>query len=131
MKRKLIEECLKIALKNNTPNKHSEWDHYHHYSFVIVNSKILEWGKNRRGSPLLHLGFPAYSKMHSEIDAYFKAKGLMDKREKFEVINIRLTKTNIIRHSEPCKCCFAFLKNLGCQRVWFSTNIGNFACITF
>ena len=131
MKRKMIEECLKIALKHNTPEKHQEWGYYHHFSFVIQNGKILEWGKNRRGSPLLYLGYQPYTKMHSEVDAYFKAKGILDKIKRFEVINIRLDKYNIIRRSEPCRCCSAFLRNLGCYRIWFSTNIGNFACMMF
>jgi tRNA(Arg) A34 adenosine deaminase TadA len=131
MKRKLIDECLKIALKNNKPEKHQEWSNYHHFSFVIQDDNIVSVGKNRCSSPLLYLGYQLHTKMHSEVDAYFKAKGILSKKNRFEVINIRLTKTNIIRHSEPCKCCFAFLKNLGCYRVWFTTNIGNFACLTF
>jgi tRNA(Arg) A34 adenosine deaminase TadA len=127
MKRKLLLECLSIATKNNP--KHPESDCYRHFSFIIQKNKIVTWGTNRRSSPLTFLGYPAYSKMHSEIDAYYKAKGIMD-RTGFEVINIRLTKSNNLKESTPCKCCYAFLKHLGCNRIWFSTSMGNFAVIT-
>jgi len=127
MKRKLLNECLEIALKNNTPIKHPQWTAYHHFSFIIQKNKIVEWGTNRCSSPLTFLGYMPYSKMHSEYDAYFKAKGIMLRDKPFEVINIRLTKTNLIGGSSPCKCCFAFLKNMGCKRIWFTTEVGNFA----
>lgn len=90
----------------------------------------MEWGTNRASSPLTFLGYSNYSKMHSETDAYFKAKGIMAKDISFEVVNIRLTKTNMIGGSSPCKCCFAFLKNMGCKRIWFTTEVGHFAAIT-
>ena len=127
MKRKLLSECLGIAIKNN--HKHPEGDCYHHFSFVIQNNKIVEWGTNRRASAIKELGFKSYSKLHSEVDAFRKAKGIIEKNENFEVINIRLNKDNLIKGSKPCKCCYAFLKHLGCQRVWFTTNIGSFAAI--
>jgi len=127
MKRKLLSECLSIAVKNN--HKHPEGDCYHHFSFVIQSGKILSVGQNKRASPFTFLGFQSYSKMHSEVDAYYKAKGIMDKDVKFEVVNIRLSRQNHIRVSNPCKCCYAFLKHLGCNRIWFSTRIGNFATI--
>lgn len=129
MKRKLLNQCLNIALKNNTPIKHPQWKCYHHFSFIIQKNKIVDWGTNRESPPLTYLGYDTYTKMHSEVDAYFKAKGIMDKREDFEVVNIRLTNTHSIRESAPCKCCFAFLENLGCKKVWFTTEIGKFASV--
>jgi len=126
MKRKLLIKCLSIATKNNC--NHPESDCYHHFSFIVQKNKIVAWGTNRRSSPLTFLGYPSYSKMHSEIDAYYKSKGIMDKSD-FEVVNIRLTKSNNVKESTPCKCCYAFLKHLGCSRIWFTTSIGNFAII--
>lgn len=125
MKRKLLNDCLSIAVKYNP--KHPEADCYRHYSFVIQRGKIVEWGCNRRSSPLLFLGYKSHTKMHSEVDAYYKAKGIMQKNEDFEVVNIRLSKHGHIKESTPCKCCYAFLNNLGCKRIWFTTRIGNFA----
>lgn len=127
MKRKMLVECLEIAHKNATPDKHPQYYNYLHFSFVIQNNKILEWGTNRKSSPLTHLGYADYTKMHSEVDCYYKAKGLLEKNVPFEVVNIRLNRNHLIRHSNPCRCCFGFLKNMGCKRIYFSTNIGNFA----
>jgi len=129
MKNRILNECLRIALQNNTPIKHPQWDCYKHFSFIIQSGKILEWGTNRRGSSFTFLGYEPYQKIHSEVDAYFKARGLLEKRVPFEVVNIRLNKSGVLRASNPCKCCYAYLKSLGCKRIWFTTNIENFACI--
>lgn len=132
MKRKILYECLEIARRNNTPEKHPQWGFYHHFSFIISDNKILEWGTNRSSQPLTYLGYDSYTKMHSETDAYFKAKGLMRKKQQtFEVVNIRLNKSNRIKMSNPCKCCFTFLKNMGCKKIWFTTNIDSFASLDF
>ena len=85
---------------------------------------------NRRSSPLSLLGYADHSKMHSEIDAYFKAKGLI-RNESFEVVNIRLTKTSRVASSKPCSCCYEFLRKTGAKKIYFTTNINSFACITF
>jgi len=131
VKNRILNECLTIAFKNNNPIKHPQWDCYKHYSFVIQNHKIVEWGTNRRGSSFTFLGYEPYQKIHSEVDAYFKARGIMDKGVPFEVVNIRLTKNGTLRDSNPCKCCFAFLRNLGCKAIWFSTDLENFASLRF
>jgi tRNA(Arg) A34 adenosine deaminase TadA len=131
MKRRIIEECLDIARRNNTPEKHPEWKHYHHYSFVVQHGKILDWGVNRKSHPISILGYGEHTKMHSETDAYFNAKGILDYSTYFEVVNIRLTNTGKIASSQPCPCCYALLKRVNCKRVWYSTNMGLFACITF
>jgi hypothetical protein len=122
---------LDIAARNNNSLKHPEWGCYHHFSFIIQKNKILEWSTNRRGDALTFLGYEPHQKIHSEVDAYKKAKGIMDRSLPFEVVNIRLTKTGRISTSEPCKCCFAFLRNLDCKSVHFTTDIGSFASIRF
>ena len=123
--------CLDIAFKNNTPLKHPEWNHYHHFSFIVQDSKIVGFGTNRCSSPLTFLGYADHTKMHSETDAYFKCKGILEKDKRFEMVNIRLTNTNKIASSQPCKCCSAFLSNMKCTKIWFTTNINKFACIVF
>ena len=130
MKKKILRECLEIAKSNNNSN-HPQWECYHHFSFIVQRNKIVGMGTNRMASSLTFLGYQPYSKMHSETDVYFKVKGIMAKNCDFEVVNIRLTKTFMIKSSEPCKCCFAFLNNMGCKRIWFTTNTGNFAHISF
>ena len=122
MKRKILQACLDIAMRRlaNHP------ENYCHFTFIVQDNRIVAFGTNRCGHPLTFLGYESHTKMHSEVDAYFKAKGIM-KKEPFEAVNIRLTKTGAIRNSRPCKCCFAFLSGSRCKRVWFTTNIENFA----
>ena len=130
MKRKAIQECLNIALRNNNPN-HPQWACYKHYSFILQDNKIVDWGTNRPGNAFTFLGYKAHCKIHSEVDAYRKAKGLMIKGTPFEIVNIRLTKDSRIRSSCPCKCCWNFLKNLGCKKMYFSTDMEDFAYLSF
>ena len=122
MKRNLISQCLSIAKKHNNthPNKNS----WHHFCFIIQDNKLIEWGFNRRGKPLNGHGYMPHQMVHAENDAYKKAKGIMDKRESFEIINIRLNRRGELRNSFPCKCCMSYLKFFGCNKIWFTTNVG-------
>ena len=131
MKRKITDECLRIALKFNTRDLHPQWGNYHHFSFVIQDNKIIDWSTNRDGTPIIAIGYSHWQKIHSEFDAWRKAKGILNKRKPFEVVNIRLTKTNRVAPSYPCNCCYQFLKNVGCKGFMFSTNLGNFAYISY
>ena len=131
MKRRILNNCLDIALKNNNALNHPQWDFYHHFSFIIQDSKIITFGTNRCSYPLTNFGYSKYTKMHSETDVYFKAKGIMEKNKPFSVVNIRLTKTSRVAMSQPCSCCVNFLSRMGCKDVWFTTNVNNFACIIF
>lgn len=117
MKKRILLECLRMA-KQHVPN-HPEWDAFKHYSFIVQRNIIVEWGVNRTAEPLI--GYPHYGKLHSECDAYFKARGLLNDGP-FKVVNLRLNKTKDLRMSRPCACCQNFLKRLGCTEVWFSTD---------
>jgi hypothetical protein len=130
MKNKVLQECLKLAWQNNTPD-HPQWDCYHHFSFIIQRNKIIRWGTNRAGQPNARLGYESYKKIHSEVDAYFKARVFLDNTIPFEVVNIRLTKTFKIKESAPCRCCWNFLKRLGCKRIYYTTNMEEFANMLF
>ena len=123
MKRKVTEICLNIALANL--HKHTE--PFKHYSFVIQDNLICDWSVNRTAAPLTYFGYEDYTKIHSETDAYRKAKGIMDYTIPFDVVNIRLSKKGILRGSCPCHSCYAYLKKLNCREIWFSTDIENFA----
>lgn len=124
MKRSIFQQCLKIAQDHNTPELHPEWGCYHHFSFIIQNNQIIEWATNTRAEPQTYLGYSIYSKIHSEPRAYRRAKGLLNKGQDFDIINIRLSKKNQLRLSRPCPCCFNFLKGLGVKRIWFTTEFG-------
>ena len=127
MKNRVLRECLKIAFDNNTPD-HPQWECYKHFSFIVQKNKVVRYGTNRAGAALIRYGYQPYQKIHSEADVYFKARGIME-GDSFEVVNIRLTKTFMIRDSTPCKCCWSFLKKLGCKKIYYTTNIGEFASI--
>jgi len=122
MKKMILEECYRIALNNIKQKKHPQWTSYKHFSFIIQRGRIIEWGMNRCAEPLM--GYPAHGKLHSECDAYFKARGLLDNTRAFEVINIRMGSNGQLKLSKPCECCQQFLKRLNCRKVWFSTALG-------
>lgn len=124
MRKRILKQCLDIAIKNNTEEKHPEWGNYHHFSFIIQDNKIVEWGVNRVGDPLTHFGYSPLSKIHAENDAMRKAKGILDKNKPFECVNIRLSKQNELKVSAPCECCYNFLKILGCKKAYFTTPVG-------
>ena len=122
MKKTIIYQCLQIAQNAIKQKKHPQWKCYKHFSFIIQQSKIIEWGMNRSSEPLI--GYPEYGKLHSECDAFFKAKGLLEHNKPFQVINIRCSSDGRLKMSKPCNCCVKFLGRLGCSEVWFTTELG-------
>jgi len=123
MKNTILRECLRIAIERNPT--HPEWGHYHHFSFIVQANRILEWGINRKGPPLTQYGYKRFGKLHSETEAFRKAKGILDHGKKFEIVNVRLNRSGDVRLSKPCKTCYSFLKSVGdCGYVWFTTDVG-------
>jgi hypothetical protein len=128
MRKSLILEAVKVA--KSKISKHTQSSHAH-YSFIVQNNCIVGYGVNQDGEPLIHWGYkrmkedPTYSpKIHSEIHAYKKNKGIMEKGKTFEIINIRLNKLGELRNSKPCKCCSTLLRDLGCIRFYYSSDCG-------
>jgi len=131
IKKSIFRECIRIAKEKN-------WNFpkalkKHHFSFVIQNNKIIEWGTNVsicRGTEIVgaqspkYRGYPDYAMFHSEAAAYKKARGLLDPKDDFEIVNVRMNTSGDILLSKPCDCCFAFLKTLNCNKVCFSTKTG-------
>ncbi len=123
MRKRILRECLRIARAKCNPN-HPQYGCYIHFSFIVQDNKIIEYGVNREGTPLEGFGYPEFGKIHSENDAYRKAKGVLNNQKSFEVVNIRLNKQGETRLSKPCECCYAFLGVVGCRDVYFSTEEG-------
>ena len=125
MKKSILTNCLAIA-RDYIP-KHCQFDYFLHYAFVIQNNSIVEWSTNKVGEPPIHMGYHrrigAIPKLHAEILAYRKAKGLLNKQT-FEIINVRLNKKGELRLSKPCICCQEILSDLGCKRFWYSWEDG-------
>jgi hypothetical protein len=87
-------------------------------------------GINKDHTPPIYLGYnkrregPNFlPKLHSEVDSYNKAKGLL-KGASFEVVNIRLNCSGELRISKPCPCCYSLLKALNCKAFFYSTENG-------
>lgn len=125
MKRKILRTCLRMA-RQYLP-KHPNFNYKSiHYSFVIQNNKIVEWAVNKgtECDYIIKMGYPEYSNMHSEVAAWKKACGLIDRRRPFQMVNIRLNKYGQMRKSKPCPCCKSFLRSLGCSKVIYTNELG-------
>ena len=131
MKRAILKHALQIARKGLS--RHPEMGRYLHYSFVYANGKLVEWATNRRGVPPIHMGYhdrrdsPTFRpKTHSELAAWIRARGLLEKGEPWVMINIRLSKNGELRCSKPCEICESLMKALGCEKVYYSNSTNDF-----
>jgi hypothetical protein len=137
MKKTLLREALRIAREKlcNHPKlkETAKRSMFIHYSFVVQDNKIVEYGYNRsEKEPPKTFGYHDrfggndwyIPGTHSEVDAYRKAKGLMNKNKPFEIINIRLNRQGEIRLSAPCKCCHQLLQEFGCKTFYYTTDVG-------
>ena len=136
MKKGLLKEALAIARRKQP--SHPEKDRFCHYSFVVQGNQIVEYGWNHSGQPKIHHGYNRQNrgqgfkpKTHAESAAYYKAKGLLDKEEPFDIINVRLSKQGELRNSRPCSWCAEFLTALGCRYFYFSSFNGSFQKVRF
>lgn len=120
MSKKLFKLCLEIA-KNNI---HRCLETNNHFSFIIQSNTIVAWGFNRRGKVHKKFGYKWYSNIHSEVDAYAKAKKRLDTSKPFSIINIRLNNQMCNMLSKPCPLCSQYLTLLGCSKVIYSTDTG-------
>ena len=96
---------------------------------MVEDNKLIEWGMNdRNGRVAKYFGYSPHSGIHSEINAYRRARGLIS-GEHFDIVNIRLNKEGKMKMSAPCSICYNWLKSVGCQKIYFSTEMGDFAKI--
>lgn len=122
MKKKLLDECLKIALRKL--HKHPRKESYKHYTFIVQDNQIVGYGTNKPAEAPEGLGYADYQFIHSEYDAFKKLKGIIQRDRDFDAVNIRLNKLGQMRNSLPCPCCMNFLKSFRCKRIYFSTSVG-------
>lgn len=122
MTSKIITSCIHRAIEYAP--KHPQYSHYLHYSFIIQDNKIIEWGTNQEGVPPRHFGYHSrvtVPKLHSELVAYRKGRGLLKKGKPFEMLNIRVNRHNELKIAAPCVVCQEWLASVGCTLVWFTT----------
>lgn len=127
MKNGLIRESLRIAREKH--KNHPQIHYWPHYSFIVQNNKLIEWAYNHTDTPPIHMGYHkrinwGVPKTHSELAAWRAAKGLLNQNKNFEIINIRLNRKGELRNSQPCVCCYDFLKSMGCNNCIFSIDNG-------
>jgi len=128
MNNRLLKEALRIARERNTPSRHPEYGNFHHFSFGVQYNKILGFATNTSGVVKYGGFYTPLSKSHAEANVFSKIVGILDRDAPFELINIRLNKSSEMKLSKPCKCCYQFLLTMGCSKVWYSCNEGNFLC---
>lgn len=123
MKKSLFKLVLQISRRKL---KYHPQKKFRHYSFLIQNNQIVDWAVNLNREPPIHYGYHdrmddlSYKpKLHSEIQVYLKARGIIDKTQSFDIINIRLNKKGKIRSCKPCTCCSYLMFELGCKNIYF------------
>jgi len=131
VKRNILRECLRRAIKKNPNHPEGFKGCYRHYSFFIQGNKIIEMGMNRTNDVfgdnyLISLGYKSCSKIHAELDAFHKSKGHPDFNlsSRFECVNIRLAKDGSPKQSAPCSVCTKNLLRWGCKAVYYTTDEG-------
>lgn len=135
MKKSLLIQATKLSITNIAKHPMYELKTWLHFSFIVNSNKILEWGTNRNGEPAIHFGYHNRiegneAKIHSELDAYRKAKGSLTTRklDEFDIINVRLNRRGEFRLSKPCVCCYSIMRTLGCNSFYYSSEIGWMKC---
>ena len=64
--------------------------------------------------------------MHSELDALLRVdKGLLKKRPKLDLINVRFNRFGELRMSRPCEKCMPWCEALF-RTIWYTTDEGIF-----
>lgn len=131
MKKSILRECLRRAVKKNPFHEEGRFGCFRHYSFFIQNNKIIEMGINRANyvfedKYLISWGYAPDSKIHSELDAYHKSKGHpdFDLDMPWECVNLRLLKDGTPRPAAPCRVCTKNLLRWGCKTVYCSSDEG-------
>ena len=121
--RTILTRSMKVSTRNSKTNA-QRVSHYDHYSYVVAEEQIVEWGRNMtKNVPPVHWGYNQFQGVHSELSAYMKASGLLRDRE-FGVVNVRLSKGLKLLNSAPCPNCRRMLKSLGAKWVVYSTPDG-------
>lgn len=117
--------CVNEAKKSLS--KHPIWDHpkkarFFHYSYLFQAGRLVSVGMNRMGEA--PVWYPDNAIVHSEVDAWRKAKNILDNSQSLEILNLRFNRFGDMRMSKPCPCCHTLLTEIGCKRMYFSTDVG-------
>lgn len=118
--RKYIDMAYPICLDIERQKKH--------VSIILHKKRVVGVGTNSFGSThpkAKQIGYP-YDEMHSELDALLRVdKGLLKKRPKLDLINVRFNRFGELRMSRPCHMCMPWCQALF-RTIWYTTDEGVF-----
>jgi tRNA(Arg) A34 adenosine deaminase TadA len=125
MNRKDLNRCLDITAREYSRHKAES---FRHWAFIFQDNELKDWGRNTPQSSdwIRRFGYNPTDRhwFHAEVMAVRKCRGLLDFRRPWTCVNIRLDNDGKPRLSCPCPLCFNFIKSLGCNKVWFTTQTG-------
>lgn len=98
---------------------------YFHWTFVYQHNRLLDWATNRKTESCKRFGYKTGRRYdHAEPRAIRKAWGLLDKRKRFHVFNVRLGADRQPRLARPCEICHGFLNAIGCHSCYYTDGTG-------
>lgn len=119
-----FDRCIQIAEKEF--DRHNQT--HKHWSFIFQDGLVAH-GKNIIGEPTRQHRYGYRSNrhgLHSEVTALNKARGLMDIRKPWLVVNVRLGKNGVPTIAAPCQVCFNFMRACGCRQFYYTDPYGRF-----
>lgn len=100
-----------------------------HLSFICRRNKIVCMGANSYSkthpisSRFNHLG----SCRHSEVSALVNFPLPNSEINRYDIYNVRISKSGEIRLAKPCKNCQRLLTHFNVKKIFFSTDEGTFS----
>ena len=124
MKQTLLRESLRFSIEKMRKLDRRSMPKNCHFSFIVVNNRILEWGTNRYQSIPKHWGYDVtFQGLHSEMSAYIRGSGLILNKP-FSLINVRFSNFMHLKLSKPCPDCTRMMTSLGCTECVYTTPNG-------
>lgn len=93
-------------------------------AIIFKGKRIISVGHNysMRSASKLHPNKQKYpGSIHAEMSAILKARRSL---KGYSILVIRLSKNDEIRLAKPCKWCMNYLKAVGINKLYYSTNTG-------
>lgn len=108
-----------------------------HFSFILKNKRIVSIGMNSPKTHPLNLKYNYINKQrhkisevvgtHSELRAVIKLG--LEEYKGYTLVNTRINRNQEIDYSFPCNGCMEMIKELGFDRVIYTTKHGEFKCL--
>lgn len=113
------------ASKHNRADWHPEWGNKHHWTYVLQAGVVVGFGVNRDVAPPVGLPYDRkFSKLHAEVDALRRTRGLLDFSRPFDLLNVRLNRRSEQRTAAPCAGCVRVAYAFGVRSVYYTTDTG-------